>query len=309
MTDSTAKIKESKKPPLIFIVGPTCSGKSHWALQMAEAVSGGILNADSIQFYEGLDIGSAKPGFHKTPHIPHFLFQEARAPEVLTAGDFRKKALKILKNELPRRKIFVTGGSGFYIQALEKGMFPVKPVPKNILKELKEAQKTKGLQWLYQELCEKDPSLAESINPNDSYRILRALSVITNEKRPLSEIKKRNIVKKLNWPYKKIGLQISKEELEKRVIRRTASLLKKGLVEETESFVRRGFSNWRPLQSVGYKECLLYLKGKIKQKDLAEQIVKRTLAMAKKQKTWFQKDTSILWKDFQDDPLAVYNSL
>ena len=158
-------------------------------------------------------------------------------------------------------------------------------------------------------MCETDPSLAESINPNDSYRILRALSVITNEKRPLSEIKKRNIVKKLNWPYKKIGLQISKEELEKRIIHRTASLLKKGLVEETESFVKRGFSNWRPLQSVGYKECLLYLKGEIKQEDLAEQIVKRTLAMAKKQKTWFQKDTSILWKDFQDDPLAVYNSL
>ena len=309
MTGPIEKIKESKKPPLIFIVGPTCSGKSHWALQMAEAVSGGILNADSIQFYEGLDIGSAKPEFHKTPHIPHFLFQEARAPEVLTAGDFRKETLKILKKELPKRNIFVTGGSGFYIQALEKGMFPVKPVPENILRELKEAQKTKGLQWLYQELCETDPSLAESINPNDSYRILRALSVITNEKRPLSEIKKRNIVKKLNWPYKKIGLQISKEELEKRIIHRTASLLKKGLVEETESFVKRGFSNWRPLQSVGYKECLLYLKGEIKQEDLAEQIVKRTLAMAKKQKTWFQKDTSILWKDFQDDPLAVYNSL
>ena len=308
MTALTTKIKENK-PSLIFILGPTCSGKSHWALQMAESLSGGILNADSIQFYEGLDIGSAKPEFRKTPHIPHFLFQEARAPEVLTAGDFRKKALKILKKELPKRKIFVTGGSGFYIQALEKGMFPVKPVPKSILRDLKEAENTKGLEWLYKELCQKDPSLAENISPNDSYRILRALSVIKNENQSFSEIKKRSVMQKLNWPYQKIGIKISKEELEKRIIHRTASLLKKGLLEETESFITKGFSNWRPLQSVGYKECLLYFKGEIKREDLAEQIVGRTLKMAKRQKTWFQRDNNILWVDFKENPLKIYNSL
>ena len=90
--------------PLVFIVGPTCSGKSDWALRMAESVSGAVLNADSVQFYEELEIGSAKPEFHKTPHIPHFLFQEAKAPEVLTAGDFRRRALKVLKKELLKEK-------------------------------------------------------------------------------------------------------------------------------------------------------------------------------------------------------------
>ena len=86
ISPSTFNIKE--KAPLVFIVGPTCSGKSEWAFKLAEAFSGSVLNADSIQFYEGLNIGSAKPEFQKTPHIPHFLFQAAKAPQVFTAGDF-----------------------------------------------------------------------------------------------------------------------------------------------------------------------------------------------------------------------------
>lgn len=276
---------------------------------MADALSGGVLNADSIQFYQGLDIGSAKPEFHKNPQVPHFLFQEAKAPELLTAGDFRRKALKILKRELPKRKIFVTGGSGFYIQALEKGMFPLKPVPKNILNELEKLKKTKGLEWLYKELRQKDPLLSETVSSNDSYRIIRALSVIRNEARPLSQIKKDYSAQKLPWAYRKIGLKISKEELEKRIIQRTQIMLKKGLMEEVEGFLKKGFAQWRPLQSVGYRQCLLYLKGEIERKDLADKIVKHTLYMAKRQKTWFQKDKSILWRDFREDPLKVYHSL
>ena len=303
-------VSEKTNPPrLIFIVGPTCSGKSEWALQMADAVSGGVLNADSIQFYQGLDIGSAKPEFHKNPQIPHFLFREAKAPELLTAGDFRRKALKVLKRELPKRRIFITGGSGFYIQALEKGMLPLKPVPKNVLNKLEGLKKTKGLEWLYKELCQKDPPLSETISPNDSYRIIRALSVIKNEGRPLSQIKRGYSAKKLPWPYRKIGLKISKEELEKRIMKRTQIMLKTGLIEEVESFLKKGFANWRPLQSVGYRECLLYLKGEIRKKDLTHEIVKHTLYMAKRQKTWFQKDKSILWWDFREDPLKVYSRL
>ena len=300
-------IKEKKEAGLIFIVGPTCSGKSKWALRMAEAFSGAILNADSIQFYEGLNIGSAKPEFHKTPHIPHFLFQAARAPKVLTAGDFRRKALKILTKEMSdKRSVFITGGSGFYIQALEKGMFPVKPVPERILNELEYRKKTKGLKVLYEELYREDPVFAQTISSKDDYRVIRALSVIKTEGRPLSEIRKENQIKKLPWPYRKIGLSISKEDLKKRIIIRVKTMLKKGLIEETEDFIKRGFLKWRPLQSLGYRECLLYLKGEIKRENLEEEIIRRTLYLAKRQKTWFQKDKSIVWKDFNSDPLKKF---
>ena len=292
---------------MIFIVGPTCSGKSKWALQMAEASSGSVLNADSIQFYEGLNIGSAKPEFQKTPHIPHFLFQAARPPEVLTAGDFRREALKILTKEISEgRTVFVTGGSGFYVQALEKGMFPIKSVPKRILDELHEYKKTKGLKCLYEELCEKDPVAAKTISSQDDYRVTRALAIIKNEGRLLSEIRTENQMNKLPWLYRKIGLRISKEDLRKRIILRVRTMLKKGLLEETEGFVKKGLAHWRPLQSVGYRECLLCLKGEIKRENLEEIIVQRTLNLAKKQKTWFQKDKSIIWRDFDSDPLKNF---
>ena len=111
---------------LIFIVGQTAVGKTEWALNWAvQEKRAGILNADSIQIYKELNKGSAKPDFSKYPQIPFYLFNELQAPEVCTAGLFRKKALKILNEKLPKEKIFVVGGSGFYIQALEKGMYPV----------------------------------------------------------------------------------------------------------------------------------------------------------------------------------------
>lgn len=304
---SSSAFNGEEKIPLFFIVGPTCSGKSEWALRLAEAFSGSILNADSIQFYEGLNIGSAKPEFQKIPAIPHFLFQEAHPPQVLTAGDFRRKALKILTKEISKgRTVFVTGGSGFYIQALEKGMFPIQPVPKKIIEELSEQQKRKGFLYLYRKLLKKDPLSAKAISPKDHYRVIRALAVIKNEGRPLSEIKRENRVKELPWLYKKIGLKISKENLRKRVVFRVQTMLRKGIIEETESFIKRGFAHWKPLQSVGYKECLLYLRGEIKKEDLEDEIVRRTLNLAKKQKTWFQKDKNILWRNFDSDPLKNF---
>ena len=124
---------------------------------------------------------------------------------------FRREALKILTEEIPKgRIVFVTGGSGFYIQALEKGMFPVQPVPKKIVDELNRQRQTKGLLYLYERLCEKDPLAAEAISLKDCYRVIRALAVIENEGRLFSEIKKENLVKKLPWPYNKNWLKDSK---------------------------------------------------------------------------------------------------
>ena len=107
--------------PLIFLVGPTASGKTDWALKWADKTGGIIVNGDSVQVYRELNIGSAKPDFKKYPHISHDLFGLVKAPQVWTAGDYRKKALEVLHRELPGNKAFVVGGSGFYIQAWKKG--------------------------------------------------------------------------------------------------------------------------------------------------------------------------------------------
>ena len=292
---------------LIFIVGATAVGKTNLALELADLIQSkkqipaGILNGDSVQIYKELNIGSAKPDFSSYPKINFYLFNELSAPQTGTAGFFRKRAIEILKNKLPTELILITGGSGFYLQALEKGMYPVPP------SHAEKSQKQNDR--LYHELKQKDPELAQSISPNDRYRILRALDLMQKEGKTVSQIKKEFKEQILPWPYLKIGLQIPKEQLLKRVQQRTKAMLKKGLIEETQSLIDKGFRGWKPLSSVGYKEVLLYLEGAVKKEDLESLIVSKTMQLAKKQKTWFKKDKTIQWFDWNLPALQVYKQL
>lgn len=295
--------------PLIFIVGPTAVGKTDWAVLWAEKNSSAILNCDSIQAYKDLNIGSAKPDFKKHPNITFFLFDEISAPQVWTAGDFRRKSLEILKKELPEKKILAVGASGFYIQALEKGMYPTKAIPEKTLNHLKKIQKEKGIDQLYQLLKKKDPKTAQQISPKDKYRIFRSLSLIESEGKTISQIKKEFKEQKLPWPYLKIGLELPKEELLKRVKTRAVRMIKEGWIDEVEALLIRGLRNWKPLSSVGYREVVLYLDGKIKKEKLVEEIVFRTMSLAKKQKTWFKRDKGIQWQSANQSALEVYKKI
>lgn len=294
---------------LVFIVGPTAVGKTKWAIEGAYQHSAGILNSDSIQVYKDLKIGSAQPDFAKYSDISFYLFNQISAPQVWTAGKFRRQALDILKKTLPEKKMLIVGASGFYIQALEKGMYPFQPVPPSVINNLKETLKTKGLDYLYQELKNKDPETARQISPKDNYRIFRSLSLIESEGEKLSQIKKNFKEQKLPWSYRKVGLNLPKEKLLEKVKIRTQDMLKKGLIEETENLVKKGFHNWRPLHSIGYKQVLLYLDGKIKKEDLLEEIVSNTMTLAKKQKTWFKKDPDIQWINEDQRALKVYKEI
>ena len=294
---------------LVFLVGATAVGKTELAFQLAQNTKSSIINSDSIQAYKDLNIGSSKPDFTKYPDVPCFLFDIVSAPHVWTAGDFRKKSLEVLHQEIPKRSVFIVGGSGFYIQALEKGMYDLKPIPQSIKKEIEILNRDKGLDFLYQELKLKDAKLAENISPKDSYRIIRSLCIIRNENKSLSQIKKEFTPFKLPWKYKKIGLSISKQELLKKVEERTRHMLARGLIEEVEELVKKGLEDWKPLQSVGYREVSLYLRGILDKENLFQEIVKNTMLLAKKQKTWFQKDEDIKWYDFTEDLSKIQKHL
>ena len=295
-----------KSVPLIFVVGPTATGKTEKAIQWAGQVSAGILNCDSIQGYKDLNIGSAKPDFKKYPSTSFYLFDEIKAPQVWTAGEFRRKALELLKQKVGQKKVFIVGGSGFYIQALEKGMYPLRPVPKTVTQKLKKIQSQKGYAYLYQKLTKKDPESAKKISPKDKYRIFRALSLIESEGKALSQIKKEFQGQKLDWPYCKVAFRNTKEQVLQRVEKRAKTMLKKGLIEEIEFLRDKGFQNWPPLHSVGYKEGLLYLEGKIKKEDLLKEIVFSVMVLFKKQETWFKRDKSILWLNGDQPALELY---
>ena len=281
--------------PVIFVVGPTACGKSQLALELAQHFSGAILNCDSLQVYKRLDIGTAKPTQDERQKIPHYLFDVLDPGDVLTAGDYRRLALTELQARLPERMIFAVGGSGFYIQALEKGMFEVdKPTPE-IEHKVREQLAANGLENLYAELKTLDPESAEDISPNDSYRIVRALVVLHDSGRKMSDLKKQFQPEKLPFPYLKLGLNLNRETLLPRVTERTRKMLDSGLLQEVERLLRDGYEAWPALHSVGYKECVDHLRGRLSLEQLAPKIIEKTMQLAKKQRTWFKRDQDIQW--------------
>ena len=278
---------------IIFLIGPTAVGKTDFSFHLAEHLSASILNCDSIQMYKGLDIGSAKPDFLKRQK--QFLFDQWDPPFVCTAGVFRKTALSILEKELPHRPVLAVGGSGFYVQALEKGMYDIKPVKQEIKKRIGEIQKKRGSEHLYHLLQFLDPEYARHISSQDTYRIFRAISIILSEEKPLSLIRASFQVKKLPWPYLKIGLYLTKDTLLKRVTERTEKMIKAGLLEEVQELLDRGLLEWPVLKSVGYKESVLFLQNKISKEEWKMSIIYRTMRLVKKQLSWFKRDKDIKW--------------
>ena len=281
---------------VFFLLGPTAVGKTDLSFYLAEKLSAAILNCDSIQMYKGLDIGSAKPSLQLIQkQIPFFLFDEWEPPIICTAGDFRKKALSILEKELPHHSVLAVGGSGFYVQALEKGMYPVKKISPEIKQQIKKIYKEKGADHLYKLLQFLDPKYAQQISPRDTYRVLRGISIILSEERPLSLIRSSFQEQKPPWPYLKVGLYLPHEILLQNIQSRTDKMIKDGLLEEVQNLLDRGLADWPLMKSVGYREAVLYLQNKLSRDKLREHIIHRTAQLAKKQMSWFKRDQSIQW--------------
>lgn len=293
---------------VVFLVGATASGKSSLALDLAERFGGAILNSDSVQVYQDLLIGSAAPTVEEKRRVPHFLFQEVPPPNRITAGDYARMAMNHLEN-LKRKfpLVLIVGGTGFYLMALENGMLPVEKADPEIQSELEASlEEEGGARKLHEELCAKDPIAGKRISVADHYRLVRALEVIRRTGRPLSEIEKEHRETRPPFPYPllKLGVRVAREKQRERIVLRTRKMLEEGLLEEVRGLMGRGLADWEPLQSVGYKEALRFLRGDSDIPDLKaleEKIVQSTLKLAKKQKTWFQRDAEIHWGEF-DDP-------
>ncbi len=300
-----ASIKDPKKK-CVFVVGPTASGKSAWAIEMAKKYNGSIVNIDSVQFYKDLVIGSAAPTEAEKKQAPHYLYSYVEAPQEMTAGDYLKDFYALIKTDI-KFPLFIVGGTGFYIQALEKGMFNIAPIPEKFRKDIEEELATKGSKDLHTELMLKDPN--SKIHINDHFRLVRAIEIIRYTGQIPSELKANPETNKneFAFDYIKVGFNFEKSIFEEKVKNRTKKMIEAGIIEETLDFKNRGFENWAPLKSVGYKETLEYLQeGKSKQ-WLSQAINQSTMKLIKKQKTWFKRDHAILWSN-QSDSLRVFLS-
>lgn len=283
---------------LIFVQGPTAVGKSDLALRLAQEFSAAIVNCDSVQVYESLDIGSAKPAAQDMKKAPHFLYSYVPKGAKMTAGQYARDFYELLeKIKSQYSLIFVVGGTGFYFQALEKGMYPVLGVSQEL--RLKISQRLQSNpQDLYRELQERDPVYAQKISPQDHYRLGRAMEIIWGENKTVTQVKSEfeNREKSLPYPLLKLGVHLSKPELQKRVEVRTQKMLNAGLIQEVQKLRQDGWGDWEALRSVGYKETMDFLDGRLgSQTDLEKIIIQGTMQLIKKQKTWFRRDNEIQW--------------
>lgn len=277
---------------VIFLYGPTASGKSDFAISLAKHLGGEIINCDSVSVYEELDIGSAKPSPEELNLIPHHLVSHVKYPEMYTAAKFQKDAMKLLEDMASRSVDYaiIAGGTGFYFRALELGLVEMEELDaenKDIIRKRVEAEPKQS----YAELEAFDAEYAAKISVNDHYRLARALELKALGKKPSIAFAKRDSI--FPYPLSKVFLNPDRVELKKRLILRTQKMLESGLLAEVKALLQQGKGDWRALESVGYKESLELINGEISQEEILDKIVTKSMQLAKRQRTWFKKEQAL----------------
>lgn len=301
--------KPIKVKQFLFIMGPTGTGKSKFALEAAEKLGAEIVNCDSVQCYSKVSIGAASPSAADLARVPHHLYGYVQAPQELTVGQYYRHFFSEL-HKISADKIIVVGGTGFYFQALEKGLFDVAEVAPELKAEIEEwLSSEEGLKEAYAELIKLDPRAAEKISSQDAYRIGRAFELMRSENKTLTQI--QGEFQEKGWPfpypYAKMGLSLGREDLVPLIQRRTEKMIHEGLVDEVEGLLREGLRDWAPLRSVGYKETIQFIEEKKSLQWLREEICLRTLQLAKKQRTWFKRDAEAKWFHPLTDEAQILN--
>ncbi len=300
-----------RKPRIIVLLGPTATGKSALAMELAARFNGEIINADSMQVYRFMDIGTAKPDKAARMAVRHHLIDIADPGEQYSAGRFYRDAAKAIEEIGSRGNLpFVVGGTGLYIRALTEGLFNGPAKDAAIRDELMEEARVYGKDRLHEELARVDPESARSIHPNNLRRVIRALEVFRLERRPISELQKEGTLRPLAYDTLKIGLKKERPCLYADIDRRVEEMIQDGLVEESEMLLKKGYDeSTAAMGGLGYKECLKYLHGagNLTLPEAIELIKRDTRHYAKRQMTWFKKDNDIKWfnPDDKQDIIAA----
>jgi tRNA dimethylallyltransferase len=295
------------RPKIVVIAGPTASGKSAAALELAGLFKAEIINADSMQVYRYLDIGTAKPTQAERNAVPHHLIDILYPDEEFSAALYREAAQGAIADvEARGKRAMVVGGTGLYIKALTSGLIRGGEVDPTIRKRLQAEAQSGGREQLYGRLKEADPATAERLHPHDTYRIIRALEVYERTGQPISTLRKKHLFKEGPYHTLKIGLQREREELYNRIDQRVDEMIKQGLQEEVEHILEMGYApSLKALQSLGYKQIINYLQGEYDLTEAVRLIKRDTRRYARRQMTWFKGDPEIRWIEFPRDRSVV----
>jgi tRNA dimethylallyltransferase len=280
--------------PLIAIVGPTGAGKSDVAMQIARERSGEIVSCDSLQVFRGLDVGSAKATPAMRNEVPHHLLDVVDPNQSFSAADYMHLARAAIREISGRGRLpVVVGGTGLYLRALLQGLFPGPSRSEPLRRRFEAMADRFGDPRLWRLLRRVDPSAAERIPPRDRVRVVRALEVFWGTGKPISEHHRAETEPLRGFRTLIVGLDPGREELRRRVERRTREMLERGLLDEVRGLLDRYGSDIRPLQAIGYKQAVLVLRGRMS--DCEHAIVRATLQFAKRQRTWFRHQARVEW--------------
>jgi len=298
--------------PLVVILGPTASGKSSLAVEIALRWGGEVICCDSTQVYRHFDIGTSKVPAGEQRGVPHHMVDLLEPEEIFTAGDYRVRAAAVLDDLRGRRRLPVlTAGTGLYLRALLEGLADAPTRSEELRGRLRSRARGRGPEYVHRILARLDPQSAARIAPRDSAKTIRAIEVCLASGRPMSELQRRPSPRLEGYQPIKIGLMPPRAALYERIERRTEAMLKAGWLDEVRSLSARGLPpDAKAFQFIGYGELRAHLNGVVDLKTAVKAIQQATRRYAKRQATWFRREKDVQWYEgFGDDPSVVQGVL
>lgn len=295
------------KARLLCLLGSTAVGKTEIAIQIAQRLNAEIVSVDSRQIYRRMDIGTAKPTPEEQQAVPHHLIDCADISQPFSVADYQSLADTAIADIQNRGKqVLLVGGAGLYFRAVVDGLFEGPGADPALRNRLEQEAAQHGVAVLHERLRACDPESAERIHPNNVVRVIRALEVYELTGTPMSEHQQQWAQAKQRYPFIAFGLTMPRALLYRRIEQRVELMLANGLIAEVESLLAAGCArDTGALQSFGYKELIAYLDGNCTYTEAVAQLKQNTRRFAKRQLTWFRKDTRIAWVDRASTPDVV----
>ena len=288
------------KKPLVILTGPTAVGKTKASIGLAKAIGGEIISADSMQVYKQMDIGSAKIKPSEMEGIPHYLLDILEPDEEFHVVLFQQMAKQAIQKIYEKGKIpIIVGGTGFYIQAVLYDIdFSENEKDTSYREELEKLAQTKGAEYLHDRLREVDEKSAQDIHANNVKRVIRALEYFHQTGEKISEHNEEQRTKVSPYNFSYFVLNDEREHLYERINLRVDQMINEGLVREVQSLKEKGYTrDMVSMQGLGYKEMLDYLDNKCSLEEAVEIIKRDTRHFAKRQITWFKRESDVTWID------------
>ncbi len=291
-----------QKHKVIVICGPTASGKTALSIELAKKINGEIVSCDSMQIYEDMDIGTAKPTLEEMQGIKHYLIGYVSPEQRYSVADYKKDAKKAIKEIIKKGKMpIVVGGTGLYLDSL---IYEIEyqdiEFDEDYRNQLEKEVEEKGLEVLYERAKEIDAEAVKKISSTDKKRILRILEIyhVTGKTKTEQEIESRK--KEVEYDYKVFALDWERQKLYERINKRVDVMLEQGLIGEVKQILKKYDTFPTAMQGLGYKEVVEYLKGNLTKEEMIEKIKMETRRYAKRQLTWFRKNKQTIWLNAED---------